>query len=114
MNATDFISKSEYAELCEKYKRQDELKYGADIRTKDRNWYQIQIRGYWYDKIKYRTYVWIDYNYKDSRGELYGNNIGGGDIGEFIADDYDGFKKMLNKRLCRFPDYDELEQMTLF
>lgn len=113
MNATDFINKSEYEEICKLYHKQADIDYRKSVK-REMGKYDLSIHNFWYDGKVYKMSVWLDYNHKDSRGELYGNSIGGGDVCNFIANDYEAFKTRLNERLKKFPDYDELEQMTLF
>ena len=112
MNATDFISNAEYENICELYNNQEKIEYHKDVKRKNGK-YELTIHHFWLDGKEYRASLWVDYNYKDSRGEGYGNCIGGGS-GEFIPNDWEQFKAKLNERLKRFPDYDDTEQFSLF
>lgn len=123
MNATDFISKSEYEELKAKADKQEDFNWKRELKINGST-YQITIQGMhhmsWKQGCTDRDYhIFLDelYNVKAwKRPELdqWQGMGGGGGCAFDMLDSYEKCKDEINRTLKKFPDYDELEQITLF
>jgi len=118
MNATDFISRTEYDELKRKADNSEVFSFKKELRVNN-NWYSIDIGGRFHiswerenNEQVYDTFSGYDYNYKRKDGEM--QRGGGGGPATSILKSYDECKRQINSNLKHMPDYDELEQITLF
>lgn len=112
MNATDFISKSEYEKLKTKADNKELFQFSKKVDIGG-NHYEIIIRSFInYEKI-YHIGLDVNKNYKcDSLTG--GRSISGTCTWFDDFSSYESAKKNINFFLKNCPDYDELEQITLF
>ena len=116
MNATDFITKTQYNELIQNILNGIETGYEKEIRING-NVYNLWIhKG---NNFTFKEYGWIagflDENFKCDT-LTGGRCVQGGTLVFYDSDItcYEDFIKAFNKRLKSKPDYTEEEQLSLF